>query len=153
MATLSGAGALSVTGPLSASSGAITNDLTVGGNLSVVGTLSSTAFSPVKYWVGIYVTTSGGVASIASSCGYSSVAISHVTGSLYTITFPAHPNGSNYLPMVQAQASTSANGGKIYFATSNIDASTPTTKCQVHLRADFTSGTLQDGNLFFHTVP
>ena len=101
----------------------------------------------------MYVTTSGGVASITNNIGYSTgVSVAHNAGSLYTICSPAHPNGCNYLPISQAQATTSGNGGNVYYTTANIDGTNPTTKCQVHLRADFAGSILKDGNFVLYTV-
>ncbi len=102
----------------------------------------------------IYITTSGGFATLTNSIGYStSVSVAHNAGSFYTINVPAHHSGSNYFPIAQAQATTSGNGGNVYYTTANIDGANPTTKCQVHFRADFAGSFQKGGNVFFYNVP
>ncbi len=59
----------------------------------------------------IYIkSTSGGVATSKHNIRYNTnVSVAHTAGALYTINFPAHPNGSHYFPIAQAQATTFGN--------------------------------------------
>ena len=127
------------------------NTVTIGGDVSVGGTLSVTNFLPPKPYVGFLCITTGGVASISYHVGFKTtgISIAHSANGVYAITIPAHPSGASFLTIVSAYTTSTSNPTPIAWPTSYASSST---LCYVFCRTGI-NNTLSDGNFFFYTVP
>ena len=98
VATLNGAGNLSVSGAVAASSATISGDLTVNGNLSVTG--NPTFANP--FWVAVIIGFTGGNPYFirANAGRYTATSVIRQTGratGVLQFDFPAHPQGTSYV--------------------------------------------------------
>ena len=99
--TIAGNGNITTTGSIAASSGQITNNCSVGGNLTVTGTITRGGVAvqtiphiAFRYSGAVLSNNNGQIASGSITVG------TRATGADYTFTFsPAHPRGTNYTVM------------------------------------------------------
>ena len=121
--------------------GSTTNQksLWVNGNFNISG------FYPHRPYVGLLVTSAG---SISTNVGYiasEQITITIASSGAYSIAFPAHPNGANFL--VHVDYKTGASSTALYIPTANNTSSSIT----VWLRS--TTNSIHAGNFYVHTVP
>ena len=138
-ATIGGNGNITATGSIAAASAQITNDCTIGGNLTVSG------FYSTKPYVGGFV-SSAGVVSTTIKPGYITPTVAKTTGT-YGFTLPtAHPSGANYTVFVQQQSTSSS-----IVAVSLVVWVESSTKFTVWSRS--ASNVLTDASFYVYTVP
>ena len=81
-------------------------NLTVSGNLTVTGTTTFTQANP--HWVAVVITYVGGVPTILRNGGrYAATSLVRVSGQatgIFQFDFPEHPNGTNYIVNITANA-------------------------------------------------
>ena len=119
--------------------------LAVNSNVSITGSLTMTSFFPIKPFVSLIC--SGTTLSIMST-GFSQTGISlskPATGA-YTITMPAHPNGTDYQVIVQPRWASAATTS-ILTGVSVVSSTSFTVLCKT------TANGSVDASFFVHTVP
>jgi len=118
---------------------------TVAGNTNLIGNLSVTGFYPHKPYVALLVGSNGAINANVGYIPSEQITISIASSNAYTIAFPAHPNGSNFL--VHVDYKTGASSNALYIPTCNNSQ----TSINVWLRS--ATNTIHTGNFYVHTVP
>ena len=130
---------------MASASAQITNNFTVGGNLTVTGSLTTASLYASKPWIGIHCNNNLLSTTVP---GFNQTGISFVRTSVgvYTFTIPAHPNGSNYMVFVQQQTASSTTAIAVYGTL--VSSSTSFT-----VFSKTTANALVDSNFYVYTVP
>ena len=131
---------------MASASAQITNNCTVGGNLTVSGSLITTSFYANKPYIGFHCINNLLSATVFPGFAQSGITLSRTVAGTYTFTIPAHPTGANYIAFVQQQASSSATA--IAICTVGLVSSTSFT-----VWSKSTTHVLADSNFFVYTVP
>ena len=71
-----------------------TGNSTVGGDLTVTGSLITSSFYAMKPYVGVYVVSNA--LSTTVKPGFATATVSRSNTGIYVFTSPAHPSGANY---------------------------------------------------------
>ena len=136
---------------------------TIAGNLDIAGTLSTSSFFSNKPWVSCLITTTSvGIISL-TNYGFCTLTSANVTrigtnSKAYSISFPAHPNGNQFIVMAIPYTLTSASwdGSAIpatdYVCTTAIGGSTSMNVWCRRPAESYNTG-MVNGNFYCYTVP
>jgi hypothetical protein len=121
-------------------------NLTVGGNTTITGNLSTTSFYGVKPWVSSKLVS--GVMTVVGSPGLtqSGVTVTFSTVGSYLFVMPAHPHGTNYTVHVMQYVTNSTSALACY----GVDVKTSTT-FTIYSKTSANVGVAS--SFFFYTVP
>ena len=80
---------------MASASAQITNNCTVGGNLTVTGSLTTSSFYASKPYIGIHCNNNLLSATVIPGFIQTGITLVRISAGTYTFTIPAHPNGAN----------------------------------------------------------
>ena len=131
---------------MASASAQITGACTVGGYLTVTGSLVTNSFYACKPYVGFDCVSDALSATVVPGFVQTGITLSRTVAGTYVFTIPAHPSGANYMVFVQPQASGSATA--IAICSVRITSSTSFT-----VWSKTTANVLVDSNFYVRTVP
>ena len=131
---------------MASASAQITNNCTVGGDLTITGALTTTAFYASKPWAGFHCISNALSATVFPGFSQTGISLSRTVAGTYVFTIPAHPKGLQYMVFVQQQTASSTTAIAVYGTL--VSRSTSFT-----VFSKTTANALVDSNFYVYTVP